>query len=103
MSTEFQKDLYKKSGSLLTVWDICIGVGLITLGSGAYIHFKDKKQQKSIGDLSMGSANREDDMLNIKKPRESHPTQKRRKVKPINKTPKPVSEESSDTLSKLGL
>ena len=47
MSTEFQKDLYKKSGSLLTVWDICIGVGLITLGSGAYIHFKDKKGSAS--------------------------------------------------------
>ena len=47
MSTEFQKDLYKKSGSLLTVWDICIGVGLITLGSGVYMHHKEKKGSAS--------------------------------------------------------
>lgn len=47
MSTEFQKDLYKKSGSLLTVWDICIGVGLITLGSGVYMHHQEKKGSAS--------------------------------------------------------
>jgi len=47
MPTEFQKDLYKKSGNLLTVWDICIGVGLITLGSGVYMHHKEKKGSAS--------------------------------------------------------
>lgn len=63
MSTDFQKDLYKKSGSLLTVWDICIGVGLITLGSGAYIHFKDKKgsaSKLSIGDAAFEDAERQE-------------------------------------------
>tara|TARA_B100000674_G_C37916546_1_gene951228 strand:- start:1048 stop:1374 length:327 start_codon:yes stop_codon:yes gene_type:complete len=108
MSTDFQKDLYKKSGSLLTVWDICIGVGLITLGSGAYIHFKDKKQQKSIknppkASLGMGSPNIQHD-----EGMESHAIKRKRKIKQTNTKPKPVkkqevSEENVDTLSKLGL
>jgi len=109
MSTDFQKDLYKKSGSLLTVWDICIGFGLITLGSGAYIHFKDKKQQKSIknpskASLGMGSPNTIQHDENM----ESHDIKRKRKIKQTNTKPKPVkkqevSEENVDTLSKLGL
>ena len=113
MSTDFQKDLYKKSGSLLTVWDICIGVGLITLGSGAYIHFKDKKQQKSIknpskASLGMGSANDEDEVFKHQDYMESNLIKGKRKIKQTNTKPKPVkkqevSEENVDTLSKLGL
>ena len=110
MSTDFQKDLYKKSGSLMTVWDICIGIGLITLGSGTYMHFKEKKKvidkvPEPLSMMGMGSFNKE-------KPKERRPLMKQkkqissRKEKLTKSKPEPrqeVAEQDSDTLSKLGL
>jgi hypothetical protein len=112
MSTEFQKDLYKKTGSLLTVWDICIGVGLITLGSGVYMHHQEKK----------GSASKVNKMEDIKKGMlvDSTPKEDSEHISKIDEKPKMRSrmlnrdEESlkkperhsaseKDTLSKLGL
>ena len=104
MSTDFQKDLYKKSGSLLTPWDICIGLGLITLGSGVYMHFKESKKTKSIErkseSLGMGSLNKH------KSNRESPKLEKVMEVSKNKSKKEPTKsspEQSEETLSKLGL
>ena len=111
MSTDFQKDLYKKSGSLMTVWDVCIGIGLITLGSGAYMHFKEKKQAKVIDanpeplSMGMGSFNQEKPKptKRMMKPRKQISAKKENVTKSKPEPKQEVSEESSDPLSKLGL
>ena len=49
MSSNFQKDLYEKKGSLLTAWDLCIGGGFIALVAGVYLNHKEKKKSLSVG------------------------------------------------------
>jgi hypothetical protein len=118
MSTEFQKDLYKKTGSLLTVWDICIGVGLIALGSGVYMHHQEKKGSASkvnkMEDIKKGmlvdSTPKEDSehisMIGEKpKMRSQIKTESRmpKRDEELLKKPERHSASEKDTLSKLGL
>jgi hypothetical protein len=49
MASEFQKDLYKKKGSSFTIWDACIAIGIASIGSGVYCHYKDNStKSKSV-------------------------------------------------------
>jgi len=109
MSSDFQKDLYKKGGSTATFWDVCIGLGLITIGSGAYMHFSEKK--KSSGSLNIPEKNNVEERVQERvqdRVQERAPIRRVKKEaipkpKEIKSTSSSKKEKEKDTLDKLGL
>ncbi len=105
MSSDFQKDLYKKGGSTATFWDVCIGLGLITIGSGAYMHFSEKK--KSSGSLNITEKNNVEEHAQERVQERAPIRRVKKEAIPKPKEIKSISsskkEKEKDTLDKLGL